>query len=305
MWFVYSQTFAYLLTAIITFIIVVSKAEFLKLRWSLPFSLMILKKSFPFAILVLLMTFYNRVDAVMLERLLPDGANQSGIYAKAYRLLDASNMIAYLFATLLLPMFAKMIKNHQRVDELVKLAYSLLMVPAFIVAICCFFYSTNIMELLYKQHIEESSQVFCILMFCFISVSTTYIFGTLLTANGNLKELNIMAALGMVLNITLNIILIPHYKAIGSATSSLITQSLTALIQVFLVQRIFNFNINIKFLASLGLFIIGTFLIFLACKQLEVSWIIQLLMAASISIAWAFVSRLISIKSLYGIVKYG
>ena len=71
-WFIYTQTFSYILTTIITFFIVFRKAPFKRLTWNRAFFVLILKKSFPFAILVLLMTFYNRVDTVMLERILPN-----------------------------------------------------------------------------------------------------------------------------------------------------------------------------------------------------------------------------------------
>lgn len=305
MWFVYAQTSAYLITAGITFMIVVKKADFLKLKWSFPFSIMILKKSLPFAILVLLMTFYNRVDSVMLERILPNGAEQSGIYAKAYRLLDASNMIAYLFASLLLPMFAKMIKQNQNIEELIKLSFSLLIVPAVVVAFGCLFYSRHIMSLLYTSHIEESAEVFRILMFCFMAVSTTYIFGTLLTANGNLKELNIMAGAGMVLNITLNLILIPKFYAAGSALSSMITQFLTAIIQVFIASRIFKFRFNYRFLAIIFLFIAGTVVINIITLNLSSTWIFNFILMIGASICWAFIIRLISVKSIYRILRYG
>jgi peptidoglycan biosynthesis protein MviN/MurJ (putative lipid II flippase) len=50
--------------------------------------------------------------------------------------------------------------------------------------------------------------------------------------------------MGMILNIGLNIIFIPKYKAVGSAMSSLITQSLMALIQIFIAYRKFQFRIN-------------------------------------------------------------
>src|SRR5439155_25245652 len=105
---------------------------------------MILKKSYPSAILVLLMTFYNRIDVVMLERMLDNGAEQSGIYASAYRLLDATNMIAFLFAGLLLPIFARMIKLRQHVEDMVQLSFSLLVVPAIIIASVSFFYRNEI-----------------------------------------------------------------------------------------------------------------------------------------------------------------
>ena len=72
-WFVYAQTAAYLITTAIALSIVIKKAAFKRLEWNPKFFLLILKQSFPFALLVLLMSFYNRIDSVMLERMLPQG----------------------------------------------------------------------------------------------------------------------------------------------------------------------------------------------------------------------------------------
>ncbi len=72
-WFVYCQTAAYTTAALIALVIVVAKGRVTRLNWNPTFFLMILKKSLPFAILFLLMSFYNRIDSVMLERMLPVG----------------------------------------------------------------------------------------------------------------------------------------------------------------------------------------------------------------------------------------
>jgi O-antigen/teichoic acid export membrane protein len=307
MWFIYAQTFSYALTAFITFLIVIKKTHFLKLRWSWPFTLMILKQSFPFAVLVLLMTFYNRIDAVMLERLLGDeGKIQSGIYAQSYRLLDATNMIAYLFAGLLLPIFSKMLKQKESVEQLVKLAYVILITPAILIAGCCVFYSSDIMILLYnKNYIPGTEKVFALLMSCFIAISTTYVFGTLLTANGNLKELNIMAGSGMLINILLNFYLIPRYFALGAAVSSMITQFLTAAIQLVMVHRFFKFRVNYKLIGLFLLFIAGVALSGYVTSHLQFDWKVRFgLMVLSCG-AWAFAIRLFSIRSMYRIFKYG
>ena len=116
-WFIYCQTVAYVLTALTALAIVVAKGRVKRLSWNPTFFLMILKKSLPFAILFLLMSFYNRIDSVMLERLLPVGvgASEAGIYASAFRLLDALVMIAYLFSVILLPLFSKMLKNNENI----------------------------------------------------------------------------------------------------------------------------------------------------------------------------------------------
>jgi O-antigen/teichoic acid export membrane protein len=306
-WFIYAQTFAYILTIIITLLIVLDKARVKRLHWRWPFFLMILKKSYPYAVLVLLMTFYNRIDTVMLERMLPDGAGQAGVYASAYRLLDATNMIAFLFAGLLLPIFARMIKLKEPVEDMVRLSFSLLVVPAIIIAACSYYFRYDFMNLLYpgSTHLEESATVFGILMCCFAPIASTYIFGTLLTANGNLKELNIMASTGMIINILLNLYLIPRFQVVGSAFSSLTTQLLTGLAQILMVQHIFRFHLNYRLLGTLALFMVIVLLINMGVSRLPMGWGPRFLLAASACFGLAFAFRLISIRNLYRILKYG
>jgi len=297
-WYLYAQTAGYSLTAFIALIIVIDRIKIKKLLWRPVFFIMILKQSYPYAVLTLLMTFYTYIGTVMIERLLPDGAEQAGIYASANRLLDASNMIAFLFSGLLLPIFARMIKLRQNVEEMVKLAVSLLIVPALIVAFGSFFYREELMSLLYKHNAGESADVFGILMFCFVAMSSTYIFGTLLTANGNLRQLNIMASLGMLINISLNLFLIPHFKATGCASSSLTTQILTGLAQVIMVQRILKFRINYRFILSLLVFVIAISLIYWSSRFLSPNWKICFATAVASSFIFAFVIRLISIRNI-------
>lgn len=307
-WFIYAQTSAYFITALITLMIVIDKARIRRLHWRWPFFLMILKKSYPYAVLVLLMTFYNRIDGVMLERLLPfrEGANEAGIYASAYRLLDAANMIAFLFAGLLLPIFAKMIKLKENVEEIVQLSVSLLVVPALIIAICSYFFSYEMMELLYSgDHITESAQVFSILMCCFVPISSTYIFGTLLTANGNLRQLNIMASTGMVFNIGLNFILIPRYHATGAAISSISTQIFTALAQVFMAQKAFQFRKNYRLIILLIVFVFFSITMTSFIHSLNLFWMTKFVLATGVCFAFTFITQLINPKNLYRIVKYG
>lgn len=307
MYFVYAQTIGYSISVITAFLIILNKTHTFKLKWNWAFSLMILKKSLPFAILTLLMSFYNRIDTVMIERMLPKGVGdvQSGIYAQAFRLLDATNMIAFLTAGMLLPIFSRMLKHKESVESLVKLISTLLLTPAIVIGVGCVFYSKELMGLLYQVHVEESAKIFSLLMLSFIAVSTTYIFGTLLTANGNMKQLNTMAAFGMILNITLNFLLIRQFEAYGSAISSMITQYLTAIIQVIIAQRIFKFKINYKLINTLIMFAIGVVAINYGSRMLNLNWMMSFVIMVATSVLWAFVSGTISIKAIFRILKYG
>lgn len=259
----------------------------------------------PFAILILLMTFYNRIDSVMLERLIDGsaGKEQAGIYAHAYRLLDAANNIAYLFSILLLPLFATLIKAKTKIVNLVKLSFSLLFVLSVTVSIGSAFYSYALMDLLYDHFIPESAKVFPILMGCFIAISTTYVFGTLLTANGNLKQLNYMAASGMLINFMLNFFLIPRLGAYGSAWASLITQSIMALLQVALATIYFQFKIDYRYLSKLLIFIVGVVTISIASKYLPINWIFAFLFMVGASIILATILKLLNVGYFLQVIK--
>jgi O-antigen/teichoic acid export membrane protein len=304
-WFVYAQSAAYLLTALTALLIVIKKAAFKRLNWNGPFFVMIIKQSFPFAILVMLMAFYNRIDPVMIERLLPEeiGDSEAGIYASAFRLLDASNNIAYLFSVLLLPLFARMIKEKESIGQIVRLGFTLLIILSATVAIGSHFYSYEIMDLMYTAHVEESTAVFRILILGFMGVSTSYIFGTLLTANGNLKLLNIVAACGMILNLLINIILVPRFLAVGSAWASLVTQMSMAIIQTIIAIRIFKFKTDIKFVLAVTAFLAGVVIINLISRTLFENWILNFMIMVVGSIGIALILKLLNIKGFIEILK--
>ncbi len=304
-WFVYAQTLAYIITAFVAMLIVIKKAAFKRLQWNTSFFLMIIKQSFPFALLVLLMSFYNRIDSVMLERMLPKGVGttQVDIYAKAYRLLDAVNMIAYLFSVLLIPIFARLIKDKLPVEGMVKLSFTIIFTISMIIATGSSFFSDQIMTLLYVGQIQEAQKVFVFLIIGFIPISATYIFGTLLTANGSLKALNIMALTGMVLNISLNYFLIPSLLAVGSAYASLATQFITAIIQVAIAQQIFKFTINWKYIFTLLFFALGVIVLNLISYSIHWDWRIALIIAGLASVLWAFVLNLLSVGGFIRLLK--
>ncbi len=310
-WFVYSQTISYLITLVVAIAIVLRHTNKLKFKFNFPFILMIIKKSLPYALLVLLMSFYNRLEPVLIERILPKDISsvQAGIYAKAYRLFDAGNNISYLFSVILLPLFAAVIKKGEDLQSLVKQSFSLMLTMTCIIAVVCIFYSKDLMELLYPRNenelveiynirITESSRILQILMGSFVSISVTYIFGTLLTANGNLKQLNIVAAIGVITNLTLNFIFTPIFEAKGAAFTSLCVQFVTCAIQFFIAKRIFNLKLGRAFWLSISSFIILLIAATASLKSLNIHWIYTLLISSLSGIIIAFITKTLDFKEL-------
>ncbi len=305
-WFVYGQTAAYLIAVMIAYTLVVLKSKSLKINWNLPFFLMILRKSLPFALLTLLMTFYNRIDTVMIGKLLPKemGELQSGIYAHAYRILEATNQMSFLFAVLLLPLFSHLISQKQKLNNIIRVSFSLLFVGTLVLAVNSIFYSYEMMDLLYESDIMASAEVYNILIFGVVAMGTSYVFGTLLTANGNLKELNIIAAISLFLSLLLNFILVPQIQAQGSAIANVVALSVSAILQLFVVSRMFAFKIDIRYFSALLIFLISSVLItYFSTLIVEISWILRIVGSAILSLLVAILLKLLNIKEFIQYVK--
>lgn len=304
-WFVYAQTAAYVMTTLVTFVVVLQKSGKIKVHFNGRFFLVFLRKTYPYALLILFMSLYNRIDSVLLERMLPGqvGKEQAGIYAQAFRLLDAVSMFGALFAGLLLPIFSKMIKQGEPVGQMVKLSYTLLIVPAVIIAVSSWVYNEEIMGLLYKSNTAMSSGIFRILMPGFLGIATTYIFGSLLTANGSLKQLNLMAFGGMVLNLVLNLVLIPRFMATGSACASLITQLLTGGAQLILVLVIFRLRPGTGFVVKMLIFSLAVVGLGVFSKYAD-NWIYGYLGMIAAAGILAFLLRLLNLRDLLKIIFY-
>lgn len=305
-WFIYSQTAAYIISVLIALFIVIKKAKPQKLYWNITFFRMILKKSFPFAILYLLMSFYNRIDSVMIERILPDSiaSFEAGIYASAFRLLDALVMIAYLFSVILLPLFSKMLKDREDLSPIIKTSFSLLFFFSVTSVTLLIVYRIPILSFLYHEHIHESSQVFQILIPCLIPISFTYIFGTLLTANGNMKLLNISAIAGILVNMIVNLILIPKFHAVGAAVASLSTQSIVAMLQIFIVFKSLKLPLkNIPYRSCLLFILILLPTAYFISEIESINPFILLSGSVILAILMAFITKLISLHFIKDILK--
>ena len=295
-WFVYSQTAAYMITAITALVLVIKNCNYFSPRFDIKYLILILRKSLPFSVLALLMMLYNRIEPVLLERLLPDGKVQAGIYAQGFRILEVLSNFAYLFPVLLLPIFSKMLKTRENMNELVSMAGSIMILPSIALATACSFYGKEIMNSLYHQ--QESGAIFSVLIWGFAGISTTYLYGTLLTANGNLKQLNIMAASAVVLNICLNIYLIPRFKSQGAAYSSFITQCLTGAIQMVMAYKILMLQKDVKRILKVILWFVIFISSALLVKSTFNNWIFGLISIPVIGLMLIFILQLIKTKEI-------
>jgi O-antigen/teichoic acid export membrane protein len=301
-WFIYSQTAGYSVTFVIALIVVFLKSGNKRVKFSIAEIPTILKESAPFAILALFMAVYWRIDAVMIERMINTRREAAGIYAQAFRLLDAASMIPYLFAIILLPVFSKAIAGNKSTIGLTKFATQLLIVPATVVTVISALYPDEIMNLLYSEHTVSSAAIYRVLMLAFLPVAISYIYSTILTAGGNLRILNTIAGSGMVINIVLNYILIPLYGALGSAIASVGTQLLMSLLFYFSAVKVISMPGSTTFILSVLSNLLLLTLVALVVNRLGVKLLPGSLIIAVSGLFSPLLTRLINLSDLRGYI---
>jgi O-antigen/teichoic acid export membrane protein len=301
-WLVYSQTAAYVIGASLAFSLVFSKTEIVRFKFDRRYYRSFLRHSLPFALLFLLMAIYLRIDSVLLGKLLVNGKEQAGIYAQSFRIIEILSNYGYLFTLILLPVFSKMIKQGESVEHLTRLSFTLLIVPAIVIAFACLGYRFEIIDFLYQEHMYNSATVFGILSISFLGICVTYIFGTLLTANGSMLQLNTMAAIAVAINLTLNVILIKRFGIIGAAIANASTQLFTAVYQIVLVKRIFRFRTDLKLILRVAVFILLIATGSLFISRLPIYWFYSLCIYLFLAALLSFALGLMKIKPMYEIM---
>ena len=144
-----------------------------------------------------------------------------------------------------------------------------------------------------------------ILMFTFIPLASTYVFGTLLTANGDLKSLNVISLIGLLVNVILNYQLIPVQGIQGAAWATLATQMVVVVLQLIYVGIQFKTKPNWKLMLSLGFFSLGLYFAGNTLFELEIDHKITFFGLLIFGGIWALITRMVSIKGIYHILKFG
>jgi len=213
-------------------------------------------------------------------------------------LLDAFYMLGMIFAGLLFPVFSRMI--HQRsheLSELVQVSGKLLIGGAIGIMFVSMYNGPLLLQFIYGDKVDgQSITVFVYLMIAFMAMSFNFIFGTLLTAGGFLRALNLSALVGVLVSVCFNIFLIPLYGAVGCAIAALITQVVVSFILVLISAKKLRIYFSVK---SLLAFIGFTSSLFAIKMTLNLGSSIQkFLVDVLIVVVFAFLFSIVDLKSL-------
>lgn len=178
----------------------------------------------PFALIILLMSVHSRLDAFILERVHINGAMQAGIYASAFRLLEAGNMVGYLAASFLVPFIARNKNDKALIGAVVLNSRHALILLSIGVVSFGLFYAEWIQQLLYHSSDPYISLIIQLTIAVLPASYLVHIYSSVLTATSNFGLLIAILVATVLINLVLNINLIPAYGARGSCIAALVSQ---------------------------------------------------------------------------------
>ena len=200
------------------------------------FTVKILKESAPYALIVLLMLAHSRLDGFLLSEIHPNGKFEAGLYGAAYRLLDAANMIGYLAASFLLPFVARNRADNKIITRTIGITGILLTVYAITISSGVILFGEKIYDLLYKEGAGRGSYVLMLCLSALLGYCLVHVYGTVLTALGKIKTFCIILFICLLINVTVNVLLIPAKGAVGSCIAAIISHTLAGIITMIYVH---------------------------------------------------------------------
>ncbi len=188
----------------------------------------LLKNSWPLILSGLAVALYMRIDQIMIKEMLGD--KEAGIYSAAVRLSEVWYFIPVIITSSLFPAIvsAKKISEELYYTRLQRL-YTLMVWIAIGIALPMTFLCGWLVALLYGEAYAGAAQVLMIHIwagiFVFLGVASGSWFN-----NENLQQYSFYrTVLGALINIGLNLALIPRFGVVGAAIATVIAQSIAAL----------------------------------------------------------------------------
>lgn len=228
----------------------------------------LLKNSIPFSLSSIFITIYYSIDSVMLDFFC--GTKVVGYYNAAYRIIDAPLFLSESFKTALFPTISRVYaKKTEELNKIISISCNIALAVGLSIASTTAYLSEKLIYAFYGSEYAPSSAVLPALIFSIAFIMPSTICSTAIRAADKQSICIFVSGFGVVINISLNLVLIPIYSFVGAAWATLITEMIIALIymevtrryitgQIFTVQSVFR-SISLAMLLVVFLYFTNTF----------------------------------------------
>jgi O-antigen/teichoic acid export membrane protein len=182
----------------------------------------LLKDSWPVMFSALLTVAYLKIDQIMLGSM--TGNEELGFYSAAVRLTEIWNFIPIAVCSSVFPaLAATLIKDEALFDERMQKIYNLMVFAAYAIAVPVTLLSDRIVLLLFNTAFARTGLLLSVLIWSGVFINLSIARNILTVSRNWLKVEVVSTLLGCLLNIVLNLFLIPAYGAMGAIVASLVS----------------------------------------------------------------------------------
>ncbi|KPU52965.1 polysaccharide biosynthesis family protein [Pseudomonas fluorescens] len=205
---------AFLLLAIIR----TREIEFLR-HFNLIDAMSMLRSSWPMVLTAVASMVFMRIDQVMIRSML--GLHELGIYSAAVKVYESWIILPYVITISLLPAIIKLKQGdeqnyHRKLCQLFRAVIWLSVLAAIIISL----FSTPIMTIAFGSQYTQSASVLSIVMWTAVFASMSSVSARYFNAENMEKKIALRTAVAAVVNIILNLLLIPQYGIEGAAIAT-------------------------------------------------------------------------------------
>ena len=205
------------------------------------------KQCLPFIAGYALFIIYYRIDILMLSKM--EGNFAVGLYSAAYKLVDPILFVPGALASTLMPLMSKhYISEFSKLKRLYLTGSKYIILLMLPLTIGLFLLSEKVFGFLYTEDYFPAILTFQILSLTLVFNSANSIQNSLLVATDRQKVNTVSVGICCILNIILNLILIPIYSYNGAAIATLISVITLFSIQLLFIKHalsLFSFNKDI------------------------------------------------------------
>jgi O-antigen/teichoic acid export membrane protein len=197
----------------------------------------LLREAAPLAAGAIMVSFSYRLDSVMLSKL--DTFDAVGVYGVAYKFVD---IVHYLPSALMPPLLAVLVRawpdDPRTFAHNFRRAFTALALLGTLVAVQFTVFARPVISLLYGSQYAEGAQAARIVVGAECVAAFSVLALTVLVAMGRNRLYPVAAVVGLVVNIALNLWLIPTRSYEGAAAATLVTNILVVVVMWISVSRL-------------------------------------------------------------------
>ncbi len=206
-----------------------------KWRFSMDRAKNLLSQSWMLILTGALSMIYFKIDQVMLGHIAGD--EEVGVYSAATRLSEVWYFIPVAIATSVFPALIKARGRGEKVYYArLQQLYDFLAWLGLAVAVFFTFASNWLILLIFGEQYAAAGPILSVHIWAGVFIFLKVAMGRWLLNEGKLAFLFISSGMGAIINVTLNILLIPRYGGMGAAVASVISYAVAGLFACFLYR---------------------------------------------------------------------